>query len=156
LCVVHCALCVMCRTQYAQRNTQNAFTLIEIMVSVAILSIGLVLILQAFAHSLNILRISEDNLKATFMTENKMAEAQIQAKEDWDAFASGLREKFEFEDLQCVWEVKVTSAEWEGIEEIAEEYENLNEVKATLSWKEGKRRGEIPLVTYMRRPIKAK
>jgi len=144
---------VLRNTHNAIRTTQYGFTLIEIMVSVAILSIGLVLILQAFGHSLNVLRISEDNLKATFMTENKLAEAQIQAKEDWDALANGLKEKFEFEDLQCVWEVKITSAGWEGIEEIAEEYENLNEVKATLTWKEGKRKGEIPLVTYMRSPI---
>ena len=132
---------------------KRGFTLIEIMVSVAILSVGLVLILQAFAHSLNILRISENNLKATFVTENKMAEAQIQAKEDWDTFANGLGERFEFETLECAWELRTSIAPWEGIEEIAEEYENLNEVQATLAWKAGKRKGEISLVTYMRKPV---
>lgn len=135
---------------------RKGFTLIEIMVSVAILSIGLVLILQGFAHSLNVLRISEDNLKATFAADNKLAEAQIQAREDWDDFKNGLDEKFKFEDMKCAWEVEITPVEWELEEEVPESYEDLNEVKATLSWEEGKRKGVIPLVTYMRSPVEIK
>ncbi len=136
-------------TRYAIRNTRKGFTLIEVMLSVTILSIGLVLILQGFTHSLNALRISEDNLKATFMAGNKFAEAQIQAKEDWGAFKSGVDEKFDFENVEYAWEVEIAPVVWDK-EDIPEEYETLNEVKATLTWKEGKREGGIPLITYMK------
>jgi len=134
------------------RRTQYAFTLVEIMISIAVLSIGLVLILQGFAHSLNVLRISEDYLKAGFLAENKFAEAQIQAKEDWGTFKDGLDEEFKFEDIKCAWKVKVDPVEWE-LKEVPESYKYLNEVKAALSWKEGRRRGIIPLVTFMVSPI---
>lgn len=137
------------KTQNAKRNTQYGFTLIEIMISVAILSVGLVLILQGLTHSLNILRISQDNLKATLLAENKMAELEIKAREGKEVFLEDLGEEFEFEDMECEWGIEITPVEWE-IEEIPEEYEELNGVEASLSWKEGKRKGRIPLVTYMR------
>lgn len=133
-------------------RTKMGFTLIEIMVSVSILSVGLILILQGFAHCLNVLRIAEDNLKATLVLEDKMAEAEIEAKEDWNSVAGGLRDSFKFEDLRCKWELEMSAAEWD-LEEPPEEYEELKEVKASLSWQEGKREGTIPLVTYMREPV---
>ncbi|MEA3560865.1 MAG: type II secretion system protein [Candidatus Omnitrophota bacterium] len=136
----------------ADRQTKQGFTLVEIMVSMAILSIGLVLILQGFAQSLNILRIAEDNLKATLLAENKMAEAGMSAKEEWDVFEEGLKEKFKFENMKCEWKIQVSPVEWE-MEETPEAYEDLNEIKASLSWKEGKRKGKVPLMTYMRKPV---
>ena len=131
-----------------QRTTKHGFTLIEVMISVAILAVGLSLVLQGFAFSLNVLRISQDNLKATLVAENKMAELQIQIKEDSDSFAKGLDEEFESGNMEYAWEVKVEPVEWE-IEEISEAHEALNEVSACLSWEEGKRKGNLPVVTYM-------
>ena len=132
----------------ARRTTKYGFTLIEVMVSVAILAVGLALILQGFAFSLNVLRISQDNLKATLVAENKMAELQLQIKEDRDSFVKGLDEEFESGDMEYTWEVKVGPVEWE-IEEISEAHEALNEVSACLSWEEGKRKGNVPIVTYI-------
>lgn len=132
----------------ARRTTKYGFTLVEVMVSVAILAVGLALILQGFAFSLNVLRISRDNLKATLVTENKMAELQLQIKEDRDSFVKGLDEEFESGDMEYRWEVKVEPVEWE-IEEISEAHEALNEVSAYLSWEEGKRKGNVPVVTYI-------
>ncbi len=129
---------------------KQGFTLIEIMVSVAILSIGLVLILQGLTHSLNILRISQDNLKATLLAENKMAELEIKVKEGKEVFLEDLDEEFEFEDMDCVWGIKFSPVELEIEETFDRKYEDLNEVEAILSWKEGKRKGKVPLVTYMR------
>lgn len=133
---------------------KEAFTLIEVMVSVAILSIGLVLILQGLARSLNILRIVEDNMEATFTAENKMAESDILAKEDWDDYESGLSDSFESEDIEYDWKIEVKPVVWDsadlGLEEIPEIYQELNEVSASLSWKEGKRNGEVIFSTYAR------
>ena len=134
---------------YAIRNTKNGFTLIEIMISLAILSIGLVSILQGFIHCLNYLRISDDNFKASLMAENKMVEAQIQAKEDWDSFKKGLNKRFKFEGLKCIWDIEVKQAAWD-MEEIPQSYESLFEVRAAFTWEEGKRKGMVPVFTYMR------
>lgn len=127
---------------------KKGFTLVEIMVSVAILSIGLVLILQGLAFSLGALRISEDNLTATLAAESKMAEAQILAKEDWDKLKSGLDEKWEFANLRCQWKVEVNPVQWQ-LEEVSKGYEDLNQVDAALAWQEGRQKGRIPLTTYM-------
>jgi len=129
---------------------KKAFTLIEVMLSVAVLSIGLVLILQALGHSLNILRISEDNLTATLAVGNKMAEAQIEAKEDWDAFKGGSDERFSFKGIKCQWEMDITPVEWES-EEMIDMDEVLNAVKTSLYWNEGRRKGVIFLDTFMRK-----
>ncbi len=129
---------------------KKAFTLIEVMLSVSILSIGLVLILQAFAQSFNIVRISKNNLIATLIIGNKMAEAQIQAKEDWGSFESGIGERFNFEGIKCEWEMDISPVEWES-EEMVDLDEVLNEIKASLYWKEGKRKGVIFLDTFMRK-----
>ena len=132
------------------RTKKRGFTLVEVMLSVAILSIGLVLILQGFASSLKALRICEDNLKATQAFANKLEEAQILAKEDWNKFAGGLSEKFEFAGLDCTWQLEVAPATWQT-EELFPEYEDLNEVEAILNWQEGKRKGRIPLFTFMKK-----
>jgi len=133
----------------------KGFTLIEIMVSVAILSIGLVLVLQGLTHSLNVLRVSRDNLKATLLAENKMAEVEIQAKENRDVFEESLKEGFEFENIEYKWQVLISPVELE-MNEISKGCEDLNKIEGVISWKEGKRKGRIPLVTYMRSPIEAK
>ena len=131
-------------------NLKRGFTLIEIMISVAILSTGLVLILQGLMHSLNILQISRDNLKATLLAENKMAEVEIKAREGKEVFLEDLGEEFEFEDMECEWGIKFSPVEFEIEETFDEKYEDLNEVEAIMSWKEGRRKGKVPLVTYLR------
>ncbi len=130
---------------------KKAFTLVEVMLSVAILSIALVLILQALAHSLNILRISKDNLKATLAAENMMAQMQIKAKEDWDSFASGLSDDFDFENLECEWKAQVSPFTWYEGDSFEGEEDVLSKVSASLSWREGKREGVVLLDTLMRR-----
>lgn len=130
-----------------KHNIQYGFTLIEVMISVAILSIGLVLILQGSTNLLNILRISENNLKVTLMAENKMAEAEISIKENRNIFLKDLNEEFQFDNVQLKWEVSIT---------LDEENENLNKVEAVMFWQEGKRTGKIFLDTYMRNYAEAK
>jgi len=128
--------------------TKNGFTLVEVMISVSILSIGLVLILQGLTFSLNALRIAQDNLEATLAAQNLMVQAQLQAKEDWQTFSFGLNEKLEFAGLECDWELRVEPLEWQ-LEELPENYEDLNQIEASLTWQEGKRKGRVQLVTLM-------
>ena len=126
-----------------RKSSLAGFTLIEIMLSIAILSLGLILILQGFTHSLNILRISQNNLAASLLAEIKMAQMQITALQDKNALLRSLGEKLPYDNIEFNWAVKIIPDE---------EYEDLNKVWTTLSWREGKRKGATPLITYLRTP----
>ena len=123
----------------------KGFTLIEIMISVAILSFGMILILQGFTHSLNILRISQNNLQATLLAEEKMAQIQIDAKKSQYGFLADSNGESKIDNIEFRWQTSITPDE---------EYEDLNELLTTVSWKEGKREGMVPVITYLRTPIK--
>jgi len=120
---------------------KQGFTLIEVMLSVVILSLGFTLILQGFSQALNTLRISQNNAKASMLADSKMAELQINAKEGQDVLSSGVNEKILLNNIEFYWRSEVT---------LDQEDENLNKTVATLSWQEGKRKGATPIVTYLR------
>ena len=120
---------------------KQGFTLIEVMLSVVILSLGFSLILQGFSQALSTLRISGNNAKASVLADSKMAELQINALEGQDALVSGVNEKILLNNIEFYWRSEVT---------LDQEDENLNKTVATLSWQEGKRKGATPIVTYLR------
>lgn len=131
-----------------RRSAKNGFTLIEAMVSIAILSIGLVLILQHFSQSLNILKSSENYLKASLLLENKIADLEIALKEGKDL----LDQHEEIEDLGMIFKLDTELTPVECIIETLKEeikYENLYRLSANLSWEERTREVKIPLSTYL-------
>ena len=117
----------------------KGFTLIEIMVSVSILSIGLIVILQGFTSSLNVLRVCQNNLEASLFAEEKMAELEINIKQDKEVFLKGLTGIIQENNLEFQWSISLTPET---------EYEDLNKVLTTISWKEGKRKGINSLSTF--------
>ena len=125
--------------------------MIEIIVSISILSFGLVLILQWFGHSLNILRISEDYLRATLVMESKMAGIEIKFKEGKTEFWTGDVEDVKDSKMLFTINTQATPVECKEESKSGNEliYEDLYKIKALLSWKEGKRRGKIPIETYL-------
>ncbi|MFC1631112.1 prepilin-type N-terminal cleavage/methylation domain-containing protein [Candidatus Omnitrophota bacterium] len=129
-------------------STTRAFTLVEVMVSVAILATGLVLVLQGMTFALNALQIAENNLQATQAAQNLMVEARIQAAEDWEEFKNGLEQDLEFDQLSCNWRLTLETFSLELEEQEANE--DLNLLSANLAWSEGKRKGRIPLVSLIR------
>ena len=132
-------------------KSNKAFTLVEIMVSISILSLGLVLILQWFAYSLNILKISQDYLAATLVLEDKIADTEIKFKEDKDRLWEGGNETFESQGMQFELSTQLIPVEYKKELNSGEEvdFKNLYNLKTNLSWLEGKRKGNIPLDTYL-------
>jgi len=120
---------------------KQGFTLIEVMLSVAILSLGFTLILQGFSQALNTLRISQNNLKVSLLVDTLMAEMQIKAREGQDTLLEDLNQKILLDNIEFSWAAKVT---------VDEEDENLNKTAATLSWQEGRRKGATSVATYLR------
>jgi len=118
----------------------RGFTLIEIMISIAILSVGLILILQGFTRCLNILRISQNNLETSLLAEEKMAEFEIAAKQDKGAFFKDTSGESQSGNIEFKWQIRLSPDN---------EYEDLNEVLTTVYWKEGRRSGASVFSTYL-------
>jgi prepilin-type N-terminal cleavage/methylation domain-containing protein len=115
------------------------FTLIEVMISISILSIGLVFILQGFNRSLNVIKISEDNLEIISLAKEKMAEVILENKETKDSI--NINQELSYQDIDFKLEVNSTNLQ---------DYENLDKLDCKIIWKEGKREGKMNIFTYLR------
>jgi len=111
------------------------------MISVSILSLGLILIMQGLAKCVNILRISQSNLAATLLAEDKLTEMEIAAKQDGaKAFLSDTSGEEKSGNLELSWQIRLSPDE---------EYESLNQVLATVRWKDGRNSGSSVFNTYL-------
>ena len=118
----------------------RGFTLIEIMISIAILSVGLILILQGITHCISILRISQNNLETSLLAEEKMAGLEIAIKQDPGAFSKYTSGESQAGNIEFTWQIRLTP---DG------EYEYLQEALTTVNWKEGIRSGSSIFSTYL-------
>ncbi|MFA5362986.1 MAG: prepilin-type N-terminal cleavage/methylation domain-containing protein [Candidatus Omnitrophota bacterium] len=125
------------------RSSLTGFTLIEIMISVAILSVGLIMVLQGFSYAFNILRISRDNLETSLLAQEKMAEMEVNAKQKKDAFLDDVSGASRSGNIEFNWRIRLTPDK---------EYEDLYEAVTTVSWKEGRRDGSSIFSTYLTIP----
>ena len=73
-----------------------------------------------------------------------MAQIQIDAKNSKYGFLPDLNGESQIDNIEFKWQISITPDE---------EYEDLNNLLTTVSWKEGKRKGTVPVVTYLRTPI---
>lgn len=123
------------------KKKNKGFTLIEVMVSVAILSIGLLVIIQGFSSSLNTLRICQNNLEASLFAEEKMAELEIYSKQEKKGFGPDLSGVLPGAgNLSFEWRIGLAPETG---------YEGLNKVLNIVSWIEGKRKGVNSLTTFL-------
>lgn len=125
----------------------NGFTLVEVMIAVAVISIGLVMILQGFIASLNAVKISEDTLMACMSADSSMASAQLESENKPEFMQSKSSETFNSGNLEFSWEFV---PEIIDMPEAGDIKEALFSVDAGLSWKDGKRRGDIKIETLFR------
>ena len=113
--------------------------LMEVMVSLAILSLGLVIIIQSFASSLRALRSSQNITRAVFLAEQKLGEME--------------REGYFEEESEGSFGEKYPNLEWKidssPLKIDDEEIENLSTVTLTLFERE---REIIKIVTYLPSP----
>jgi prepilin-type N-terminal cleavage/methylation domain-containing protein len=122
-------------------RNKKGFTLIEVMVSIAILSLGLILILQGFARSLSILNIAENNLRAVLLAEENMVGFEMNSRNP--AYFSDAGGDIVLNNVNFTWQVKSFPSG---------EYENLNDVSSIVSWKWGRDKGTVSLASCLRIP----
>ncbi|MCK9555398.1 prepilin-type N-terminal cleavage/methylation domain-containing protein [bacterium] len=138
-----------------KRNFNNGisgFTLIEVMIAVAIVSIGLVMILQGFVSSLNAVKISEGTLTACMIADSRMAYAQLESENNPEFMRAESSEAFVSENLEFSWEFIPEIIDMPETGDINEE---LFSVTSVLNWKDGKRKGDIKIETLFRQKKEA-
>jgi prepilin-type N-terminal cleavage/methylation domain-containing protein len=124
-------------------SRKKGFTLIEIMVSIAILSMGLILILQGFTYSINIFNIAQSNLEAVLLAEENMVKFEMGSKRVGDSSYKDTSGNTKLNNMNFAWDIRMSPQE---------EYEDLYKISSIISWNRGQNRGSTPLVSYLRIP----
>lgn len=129
-------------------GNKRSFTLIELLISVAILGFGLVIVIQSYIASASALNISQNYVEAMQLAKDKLTELELTAYEKNglppQVESSSGREKIGSRDFNWSTEVR----------EITEpEYliEKLVEVCVKVDWKEAGIAKDALLSTYLPR-----
>ncbi len=124
----------MCRSQ--SQRPRAGFLLVEVSLTVAILSIGIIMVLQSYRSCLQAVRRTQDLSRAIWLAQEKMAEMSLLAEE-----AEPLTEKEgDFLDAPGFY--------WRMEPETVEENDRLKRVHLTIYRQpsDGPRWEQIPLV----------
>ena len=116
------------------RLGKKGFLLLEVLVSVIIITVGLVYIIRSFSMSTRAIATSRDYIKAASLMEDKLWELeqarQVERGEDKGYFD---------DERKFTWEIKAEE----------EEESPVNKMELDVSWKRRERSQSISLVTYI-------
>lgn len=117
------------------RLNNSAFSLLELIIGVAILSIGIVVILQAFSFSARIAGLSCDVIDAVFLAEDKIQELEFKERQNLiiNEIVRDKKGKFEWG-----YEVNLDS----GV--------NLHRLSLDIGWQKLNRKEELKFNTLLR------
>lgn len=119
-------------------DDNGGFTLIEIVVTLAILSLGLPVLLQSFSNAANYQRTSEDKTTVLYLLKTRMAEIELQGYPDIG------EEEGEFgENSPYRWRSEVHDLESDEFED------GLRAVTVTITWLEQGKAKSTSMSTYV-------
>ena len=126
-------------------RTNRAFTLIEVLIALAITLIGLVPLVHLLTTSILMTDSAWNLSQATLIGNAKLAEviSQNDLKIGTDKGSVESREK----EIVFDWQSKVTEVDIEELQEINPT--GLRKVMVTVMWPEGQSQKEISLTTYV-------
>ena len=113
--------------QYSKRNT--GFTLLEVMISVAIIAIALVAVFGSQSQSLSLANEAKFNTMAALLAQSKMAEIEAVNPKDLASDSGDFGEDFP----DYYWDLYVSDVGFAGAEDVLE---HLKQIDLTLSWGE--------------------
>ena len=119
-------------------SIKNGFLLVEVLITVVILSAGIMFLVKAFSTSLNSAKLAADYSKAVILLENKLTEFQLDERLN-DGITSTGRSRGDFPE-GFTW-VSSLSAD--------QKFPDLAALKLTLSWAGNKKGGSVDLDTYL-------
>ncbi len=115
----------------------NAFSLLELIIATAVLSIGIIVVLQAFSFAARTAMFSCDMIKAVFLSQDKMQELEFKEKqgllEEEPSGTEGRAGKFQ-------WKTELK----------ADDNLSLYKFNFVVAWERANRTEEINLSTYLR------
>jgi type II secretion system protein I len=116
-------------------RSEKGFTLIEVLVAVAILATGLVLIVEGMGRSQQAIRIAENLVAASFVAEQQIVKSEMEVRSEHDLSFNSDRGKEKNLGRQFEWE-KITQP---YTDKAMEDETKVNEVAVTVEWKEAHR-----------------
>ncbi len=129
---------------------RRGFTLIEVVVSLALLGIGLLVIIELFSGGLRLGRVSEEYTKAAHYGRMKLDELSLKP-----AIEEGVEEGEFNEDYRWRIETKrVNLLPFEGETDFKPPVE-LFQVKIDVFWRSGLKERSVRLESYRTIPLKA-
>lgn len=120
----------------------RAFTLVEMMVALCVLAIGITLISRSFISAVSVMDTMRNRISAVYFLNSKMNGLEEEALEK-----KGIKEGESREETILGGRNAVFRSEIAALEE--EDFEDINQVKLTLSWQEGGIAKDETLVTYL-------
>jgi len=124
-----------------RRGLRAAFTLVELMAAVSILSVGIVLIARSFISVAQALDSMRNRISAIQFLETKMSEWEQAAREAQGLKADEKQEEAEVGVRQAAYRAEISLLE-------DDEAEDIVQARVSLSWTEENRAKELALATY--------
>ena len=140
--------CTIIRKHTMKPSAQQGFTLLEIVLAIAILGVALTVVMQQFSAGLRIGHTSKTYTIATAYAKQKLEEFQIIEEMEEGEEAGDFDDGYTWKVSVLPYEVFM---EEEGTEEDAEMYEHLPlemyRLESVVSWFEGDQERSVSLVT---------
>ncbi len=119
---------------------EKGFTLLEAIASLAILSIGLIAVVESFSHSIQANSYTQGLTIATFLAEEKMAEIETTTQTTSGTSAGDFGDNYS----NYRWEIKTNDTK----------NEKILEAIVSVFWKEKEKEKKIEMITQLpRKPI---
>ena len=127
--------------QYSKRNT--GFTLLEVMIAMAIIAITLVVVFGSQSQSLSLANEAKFNTTAALLAQGKMAEIEILSPEDLVSDSGDFGEDFP----GYIWQLSVGDVMSDRAENVSD---HLKKIDLSISWGEdGQYQYRIRLYRFM-------
>ena len=110
-----------------KKNTNKGFTLLEVMIAVALIAVALVTLLGSQSQSVSYANSAKFETMAALLAQSKMSEILIQ---DADSLSNDSGD-FGDEYLGYAWEATVSDVSIEGLDTISE---YLKQIDLTVTW----------------------
>jgi len=104
--------------QTISKTGNKAFSLIEVLLAVAILTVGLIAIIRGYVVALSALKATEDYIQEVSLAKDKMADLKEQAMAAKGYLQGAMQGQFPSPDDGFFWQAQISPSGQKGLNEI--------------------------------------